>query len=374
MRIALTGGRSPLALYFAKKLSEQGHKLFMLEHFSPTFATYSSFFEEVKLIASPAKNWTLFSKQVLAYLQANAIDLLLPINEETLYYAQLQAELHKLGITFLIGELPLLETLHNKYYFINWCESIGIAVPHTEKYYGQDVDFTQNLVKPEYSRFGQAVFLDEHAFSKAPTNKAYLVQEKLAGQQICVCLMIKDSQLVSVIAHDTNLGIESYASITYVPFQHPQLDQLITRLAENLGANGFYSFDFFFTGTDFYPIECNPRLTVGAILDGDNLIAHLLGEVKPQAIRSDSYGIKLVWWWRIITRRNWRQTIRSYKQANDVLKEAFTFKTWCMLPWVLASYYVKGRQLGLNVTDFVVHDISYPPPSERKEQSDDESS
>lgn len=371
MRIALTGGRSPLALYFAKKLKELGHDIYMLEHFQPTFATYSSFFKEVKIIAAPTQQWTLFKSGVLNYLQMKKIQLLIPVNEETLYYAKIQKEIKELGVTFYIGEMPLLELLHNKYDFIEWCKTIGLTVPKTEKYQEQEVDFDYQIIKPEYSRFGQSVFLNQEDFKKYRQRTAYIVQEKIKGKQICVCLMVKACKLVSFTAYDTNLGIESYASITYRSFFHPKLEKIGIKLAENLGESGVYSFDFFYDGVNFYPIECNPRLTFGAVLDSDNLVAQFLNESVEQATceQKQSYGIKLVWFWKRMTQKKWHSTSKEYKEAKDILKESFSIKNWWFMPWVLLHYYLKGKRLGLSITDFVVHDISYGGSRSLKEKN-----
>ncbi|WP_430606289.1 hypothetical protein IGJ55_001988 [Enterococcus sp. AZ170] len=373
MRIVLTGGRSPLALFFGQKLKQMGHEMYMLEHFSPTFANYTNIFTKIEVIAPPAQQFETFRKEVLSFIERNAIDLLLPINEETLYYGLLQEEIQHRGTSFLIGEQELLNTLHNKLTFITWCEAIGLLVPKSELYVAQAVDFSKQLVKPIYSRFGQSVFFSEEAITTIDSEN-YIVQEKIEGQQICLSLMLKNGQLISACAYDTNLGIENFASITYVPFEHPKLTQIIEILSQHLSQNGFFSFDFMFDGTTFYPIECNPRLTFGAVLDNERIIAGLLNTPVKEINKriTTSYGIKLLWLGKIITQKNWRKTYPTYLKTQDVLAEAFVWQTWLMLPWVLAQYFLKAKKQKLSITDFVVQDISYQVDKNEGTEGSDE--
>ncbi|MGG5340922.1 ATP-grasp domain-containing protein [Enterococcus sp. AZ192] len=362
MRIALSGGRSPLALFFGNKLKQQGHEIFMLEHLSPTFATYSSIFTKVQVVASPVFHWETFRMEVLNFLEVTDIELFLPINEETLYYGLLQEEIRALGTTFLIGSQDLLEKLHNKLDFINWCKDIGLTAPKTELYQGHSIDFSSQLLKPVYSRFGQSVITSEIELVQKQPKAKMIVQEKIVGQQICVSLMIRESRLISYCAYDTNLGIENYASITYIPFEHATLTQIVKQLSENLGDQGIFSFDFMFDGENFFPIECNPRLTFGSILDSQRILAGLLEEngSNLSEVNQTHYGIKLLWLGKILYHREWRKTFRRYRQSRDVLAEAFDWQTWLWMPWVLMSYFIRARKRKLTITDYVVHDISYP--------------
>jgi predicted ATP-grasp superfamily ATP-dependent carboligase len=369
MRIVLTGGRSPLALFIGKKLKQQGHDIYMLEHITPTFATYSTIFTKVEIIAPPATQWETFRIDVLSFVEKYHIDLLLPVNEETLYYGGVQDEIRKRGTRFLIGSQKLLNILHHKLDFIQWCEQIGIAAPKSEVYQGQEVDFSKQLLKPIYSRFGQSVITSKDELSTNKPIEDMIVQEKIEGQQICVSLMLKEGNVISAVAYDTNLGIENFASITFRRFEHPKLTTIINTLSRNLGDNGFFSFDFMFDGENFYPIECNPRLTFGLVLDSERIINGLIAPVNKKTTKTaTSYGIKLLWLGKIVTKKDWRNTYPAYLKSKDVLKEAFEWRTWLMLPWVLGTYLFKAQKNKRSITDFVVYDISYP--SVRKDEKE----
>ncbi|MFD1899497.1 hypothetical protein GQR36_03875 [Enterococcus termitis] len=160
--------------------------------------------------------------------------------------------------------------------------------------------------------------------------------------------MLKEGNVISAVTYDTNLGIENFASITFRRFEHPKLTTIINTLSRNLGDNGFFSFDFMFDGENFYPIECNPRLTFGIVLDSERIINGLIAQGNKNTTKTaTSYGIKLLWLGKIVTKKDWRNTYPAYLKSKDVLKEAFEWRTWLMLPWVLGTYLFKAQKINV---------------------------
>ena len=199
-------------------------------------------------------------------LRLKKIDLIIPVYEETFHFSY-----HKDSIPCKIftSDIDVLDKLHDKFRFIEFCKSIGLDVPETVKI--TDVKELENppidnfIAKPVYSRFGHNVQFNPTANNfqgKISKDRPWILQEQVHGVQYCLQGICFEGKVLSVSCYGSEFTV-SKSSVLFKNNGRGDIGGIIAKVAKELNYTGFICFDVFESDDGrILPIECNPGLQV----------------------------------------------------------------------------------------------------------------
>ncbi|WP_246201623.1 ATP-grasp domain-containing protein [Budvicia diplopodorum] len=359
----LTGGRSPICLALARMWKRKGWKVSIIEHKTLTFSRFSNCVSDYHAIPSPVSHFEQFSHQLLSLLERERPDVLIPVNEDILHYGRIQSEIRALAVSFDVVEQGLLERLHGKFSNIELAAQAGIPAPVTDYFDGEVVDWQAFILKPVYSRFGNQVITDQSGL-RSRRQGDYVKQQKINGIQICTYGFARAGKLLAYACYQTNLGIENSVSLTFTPYRSRRVFEYMQRFIQTHQLTGSIGLDFLYDGDEYYFIECNPRLTHGAILLGEALPDVFMPGYAGESLlimKRQRYGLKAAWLYKIVMQRKWWKTAKIYGKSRDLVADWSDplpiLSIPLILTWTLACAVIKRKP----VLDFLTEDIIYAP-------------
>lgn len=359
--VMLTGGRSPICLALARMWKRKGWKVSIIEHKVLTFSRFSNSVSGYHLIPDPVNHFEQFSYQLLALLGRERPDMLIPVNEDILHYGRIQHEIRALAVDFEVVEQELLVHLHNKFSNIELAHQAGIPVPVTRYFNGEDIDWQAFILKPVYSRFGHRVIVDRQGFRSRHQDN-YVKQQRINGVQICTYGFARAGELRAYACYQTNLGIENSVSLMFTPYRSQRVFDYMQRFIRTHGLCGSISLDFLYDGDEYYFIECNPRLTHGAILLGESLPdAFIADDIDGKILMMgrQRYGLKAAWLYKILSDKKWRKTAKVYASSCDMVADSRDLAPILALPLIIGWLVICAIVKRQSVLDFLTEDIVY---------------
>ncbi len=286
-RILLTGGRAPATLNLARLFHAAGHTVFVAESIPRHLCRGSRAVAQNFWVPPPNRQPQQFIEALAEIAQQQQVDLLIPTCEETLFVAAGKAQLSPY-CTIFTDNITVLETLHNKYSFVQQAKQFGLPVPRTqiittpEQIYPH-LPNSNVVLKPVYSRFGTQTIILPRRAADVPNSISFhtpwVMQEFVPGQQLCTFSIAHAGRLA---AHST-YAVEytaGHSAISFKPLHHPAAFEWVQHFVAQIRFTGQIAFDFIETRRGrVVAIECNPRLTSGI---------HLFGE--PQKITQAYFG------------------------------------------------------------------------------------
>jgi predicted ATP-grasp superfamily ATP-dependent carboligase len=283
--VLLTIGRLPKALDFARSFSALGWRVVVAEPYRTHLTGASNTVAKSVQTPPPSAGKAAYLAALQAIIEAEKIDLVLPLSEETMHVAHLRDQLPKHVQLFAPPSDQLL-ALHHKALFPKRAAAHGLSVPETailgtdaaEKL-AQTHDY---VIKPVYSCSGRGVSLHgagealEKGKDFAPDEEA-VVQRQLKGQQYSSFTIAHRG---GIHAHVIYRGIVMSGSVA-VAFERVEqgaIEEWVNRFVAAEHYSGFISFDFFVDDQgQAQAIECNPRVTSGVhFIETEDLAAAIL--------------------------------------------------------------------------------------------------
>lgn len=373
--VMLSGGRSPICLALARLWKKRGWKVSIIEHKTITFCRFSNSVNHYHLLPSPVHCFEQFSTELLTLLEREKPDILIPVNEDILHYSRLQRQIRALSIKFDVVEQSLLEQLHSKFSNIQLAQQAGIPVPETEYFNDKSVDWQKYILKPVYSRFGNSVIFDRQGFERRHQG-TYVKQRRIEGIQICTYGYCREGKLLAYACYLTNFGLENAASLVFTPYRSLKVFEYMRRFVAVHQLSGSISLDFMYDGEEYYFIECNPRLTHGAILLGDRLPDVFMMDFAPRQtvmMQKQRYGLKAAWLTKIIFHKKWRKTGKIYRFSRDMIANGRDPLPFLMLPmiigWLSINALIKRKPMLDYLTEDIIYDADLYQPSAYTEKS-----
>ncbi|WP_144413081.1 ATP-grasp domain-containing protein [Pragia fontium] len=370
--VMLSGGRSPICLVLARLWKKNGWKVSIIEHKSVTFSRFSNSVSHYHLLPDPVHHFEQFSALLLELLERERPDILIPVNEDILHYGRLQQQIRALSIQFDVVAQPLLEQLHGKFSNIQLAQQAGIPAPHTEYLCDDNVDWQKYIVKPVYSRFGNQVIFDRQGLNQRHQGQ-YVKQQRINGVQICTYGFARQGKLLAYACYLTNFGLENAASLVFTPYRSQKVFEYMQRFIESHQLSGSISLDFMYDGQEYYFIECNPRLTHGAVLLGEQLPQVFMPEYIPEKIlmmEQQRYGLKTIWLAKIIGKKKWRKTGKIYRHSQDMIANWRDPWPFLLMPfilgWLTLCALIKRQPLIDYLTEDIIYDADSYQSSARK--------
>lgn len=279
MNVLLTLGRLAKGLELARCLSRAGHKVIIADPFRWHLAKPSRHVAKSYKVTAPVEDLEQYLEDLLAIIDADSIDLVIPVSEEALFASRIGPLLP--DRTALFGPtFARMAKLHDKLGFARLCHAMGLPAPET---YAADSAEAVHLatrsdyvIKPIHGCSGIGLRLKQKGDPLTGTDirAGNLIQQRLYGRQISSFSIVRDGQVQVTALYEGDL----YLGTVSVRFRRVDgLDQVRDWIKAFVAAedySGFISFDFFVTddGTPF-AIECNPRLTSGIHLLNQRTVA-----------------------------------------------------------------------------------------------------
>jgi hypothetical protein len=327
----ITGARVPAALHLARLLNDAGQRVLLADSMAHPMAARSAACARYVQLPSPRFDMAAYRGALQRVLHEEAVDLVIPINEEVFYLGQVWADTD-MPCPLYAPHMDQLRETHNKYTFVMRAAAMGHDVPDTHLLQSSDdLDamraFAGDLVfKPVWSRFASQVLIrpDATKLDKInPTPAApWVAQAYVAGEEICTYALASHGKLTALAKYTIPYRAGDGAGIYLVPVTDGAVREFVTRFVAETNWNGQISFDFIRTSDgSALPLECNPRATSGIhfFRDGHAFLAGLSGrEILPDVTTPQT--LPLAMWIFALSLGNFGQFCADLRQAGNVLK------------------------------------------------------
>lgn len=277
-KILLTGGRAPATLYLARLLYRQGYDVYVADSIPFYLAKYSNKIKKSFVLPSPHQK-DEYIASLSDILKKYEIDILLPTCEEVFFIAQYQNKIPKTTEIF-IDSFEKLILLHNKYDFLRFAENLKIKTPNSVLVRNpSEVDFylkespdKKFVLKPIYSRFScETQFIQYGKKYQFSIDRLYVLQEYLNGKEYCCYAIANHGKILAYSDYESAFTAGHGTTIAFKRCENECIHQIVSKIVDALSFHGQIGLDIIQTSpTNYYVIECNPRLTSGIqLLDGD---------------------------------------------------------------------------------------------------------
>jgi predicted ATP-grasp superfamily ATP-dependent carboligase len=269
--VLLTIGRLPKALDFARSFAASGWRVVVAEPYRTHLTGASNTVAKSVQTPPPSAGKAAYLAALQAIIEAEKIDLVLPLSEETMHVAHLRDHLPKHVQLFAPPSEQLL-ALHHKAQFPKRAAAHGLSVPETailgtdaaEKL-AQTHDY---VIKPVYSCSGRGVSLHgagealEKGKDFAPNEEA-VVQRQLKGRQYS-SFAIASNGAVQIHVVYRGIVMSGSVAVAFERVEQGAIEEWVNRFVAAERYSGFISFDFFVDDQgQAQAIECNPRVISG---------------------------------------------------------------------------------------------------------------
>jgi hypothetical protein len=331
--VLLTGSRAPATLDLARRFADEGWFVVVADS-QPALASSSRAVGAAYRVPSARFRPFAFADAVAGIVRRHAVDLVVPTCEEIFWLAGAVAQggmpaaadagapdgapgavghpgYADLAARVFAPPLETLRTLHDKARFGALLDELGIARPRTEvvasritwrrRERARRADPSEALVvKPAYSRFGSRTHfvaageplpgLEGHRVTR---DEPWLVQERLAGDELCTYAVAVRGRLTAFVAYrpvwraGTGAGV-CFERIDSGSTVFAEARRIAETIAHATALTGQFGLDLIDEGDDVGSVagpgrlnvlECNPRATSGIHLfaKGDGLASAFAG-------------------------------------------------------------------------------------------------
>ncbi len=384
-RILLTGGRSFVALDLARHFARLGHAIVVAESVPVHLCRYSRSVQKSYLVPQPNSQTEAYLDALLAIVQDEQIDLLIPTCEEIFFIAGGLERLH-LYCEVFTEPLARMRRLHNKWDFNQRALQYGLRVPETRLLTSQQdlqLFIARNqrpfVLKPVFSRFATKVLMVEVAEQASrplqnltiSEDYPWVAQEKITGKAFCSYSLARSGKLVAHALYAENFTSGQGTCIDFTLAEHPEIDRWVERFVELEQFTGQIAFDFIVTDAgEVFPLECNPRATSGIhlfrhndqfpelFLRNDNHNQPVLKpEASTQAMIAPAmlvYGLPAIHSWKRL-----KEWLRVWLQAKDVIFDLHDRKPFLCQLFILWYNWQGSHASGLSLQAFSTRDIEW---------------
>lgn len=265
--VLLTLGRLPKALAIVRACRAAGCRVLIADPFRWHLCKPSRDVDKSFRVTPPNDSLSQYLEDLLAIIDRESVDLVIPISEEALHVAQLADRLPE-SVSLWAAPLAQLAQLHHKRDFIALASRRGLAVPET---FTADEPAAQELAghsdyveKPVHSCSGIGLRFAKAGDPLQATTDEGLVQEHLDGDLISSLSVVSQGREVASVFYRGRV----FAGTVAICFERvddvSSANEWVSDFIAGSDYNGFLAFDFIVDKTgQARAIECNPRATSG---------------------------------------------------------------------------------------------------------------
>lgn len=365
--VLLTLGRLPPAIDLARAFHSEGWRVIVADPFWLNMARTSNTVDRTHAVTAPAIDPEQFLKDLQTLINRYAVDLVVPVSEETPWVAQLKS---RISTAIFCGAQEQVLQLHSKFDFIETAAQLGLRTPATKRCSDEAAQtLTRNgyVLKPEFSCSGRGVSLHEAGHPLQQDDSNILIQQRIQGREISACALISQGRCVAVSSYES-LVRHGSVGVCFERIQHDGIEAWVSKLAIELNYTGMLSFDFIIDEEDqAWAIECNPRATSGLhFLRSEVILAAATGVEKAFANRYRDEGrLQEFWshwthWFSVIGDGKKRKRVgRLLRQARDITwdpKDPLVFLLATFSTWPIIWRAIKART---NFAEVLALDIEW---------------
>jgi predicted ATP-grasp superfamily ATP-dependent carboligase len=291
--VLITLGRLPKALDLARSFKALGFRVIVAEPFRWHLVGVSSAVAKRYRITAPNVNRGKFLDDLIAIINRENVDLVVPVSEEIMHVAFLRERLPK-GVAMYAMAPDVLLSLHSKHKFIERCRVHSVSAPETyligderAKTLAQNGDY---IVKPVFSCSGRGVVYRHQGDSlpKYESREAMIVQRWVKGDVLSTFSIAHEGRtLVTVVYRGVVMSgtvAVCFERVTSGDARHDAVVQWVNAFVTAEKFSGFISFDLVIDASGkAHGIECNPRATSGLHFVDPRDLAQSVIEPKVQA-------------------------------------------------------------------------------------------
>lgn len=268
--VLLTIGRLPKALDFARSFKAAGWRVLVAEPFKSHLTGASKCVDQCIQVPPPSKGKEAYLTALLRVIEDEAVDLVLPLSEETMHVAHLAGRLPA-RTRLYAPPVDRLLALHDKARFPGRARDYGLNVPETALIESPEAQAIAEghdfVIKPIFSCSGRAVSLHAAGTSligiAATLTEPAVVQIQLKGKQYSTFAFAEAGEVLVNVIYQGAVMTGSVA-VAFQRVDLPAIQEWVATFVKRENHTGFISFDFFVDEAGkAWAIECNPRVTSG---------------------------------------------------------------------------------------------------------------
>ncbi|MFK8042278.1 ATP-grasp domain-containing protein, partial [Congregibacter sp.] len=329
--VLLTLGRLPKALAIARACRAAGCRVLVADPFRWHVCKPSRDVARSFRVTAPNDSLSCYLADLLAIVEQESVDLVIPVSEEALHVAKLSDQLPD-GVRLWAAPLKQLAELHHKRDFIALAARKGLEVPETftaDEPGALALSLNNDYVeKPVHSCSGIGLRFAKAGDALDSSSKEGLVQTHLDGDLISSLSVVSEGREVATVFYRGCV----FAGTVAICFERvddaPSAQTWVSDFLKDSNYSGFLAFDFIVDESGVArAIECNPRATSGVhFFDTHALGSALLDPESAPAIELAS-GSRFQWAYSTLTETyaaifKPREFIRRFKEmlaARDVI-------------------------------------------------------
>lgn len=377
--VLLTLGRLPKALELARSLHAAGCKVLVAEPFSLHLTRPSRAVAKSYRVTAPNDDPSAYAADLTAIIDAENVDLVVPISEEVLHVARVAAG-YRGKATFFCPPFEVLYGLHNKAAFAELAQSVGLAVAETARAGTLAADALlsggEAVIKPALgcSGAGLSFVSPDNPPDEEQLTEGMVVQRRIRGREVSTLSLAHEGNVLMSVVYE---GLV-HAGTVAVAFRRCEdcevAEAWVAKFVERTGYSGFIAFDIIIDENgEPFPIECNPRLTSGLhFFDHAYLSAALLNRqpsapmFKPVKIFQEGHTTLAIAYSHILQPKAFVQRFGKVFSTRDVLwswRDPLPFLMMTPASWpVLQRTLFGGKTLAEAATIDIEWRPDSPPP------------
>lgn len=383
-KILLSGGRAPMVLDLVRNLASLDHDVYIAETTRLHICRFSRFIKGSFVVASPRFSPKEHIKGLMNIINEHKIDLFIPTWED-IYLVAKHLDSFPKHCTVFASPFDLLHKVHNKYLFIQLLQDHHFAIPKTVLIHSidelQKVALTKYALKACYSR-GSAKVYKMEAGSPLPDirptpHSPWIAQEWIDGKSYCSFSICQKGKVHAHVTYPTEIVLqrknkEAHAvegnCLTFRSISHPAIYRWVETFVSKTSFTGQIGFDFIERedGT-IYAIECNPRMTHGAILfspqdridlalfnENETVITPFSSKGKQIAIGMILYGFRAAW-----QKNEWSLFLRKLFTCRDIIFSSKDLRPFLSYPILLSKYLIDSKRYKTSIPAAFTYDLDF---------------
>ncbi|MDS1114203.1 ATP-grasp domain-containing protein [Gordonia westfalica] len=376
--VLITFGRSFLSLELARLMAAGGHRVTTVDSIPVAISRFSNGVSGFHRVPPPKFEPLEYCRALARIVEENDVDMVIPVHEETDIIAML-AELFPPRCRLFLSDFDIENRLHHKYEFQELLVELGIPTRKFARVAGPEdagsLDFDKPFaLKRSYSRGSQKVHKvqpgDPLTWLEHDEQNPWVAQEWISGDKYCTYSVCHEGRIYAHATYPVDYAIDGSSCLNFRSVDHPRIQAWVADIVERVNFTGQIGFDFIEDGPDkdLFCIECNPRATSGIMMfsPGDGVDRAFLGTSDPDTEiiapapdvdRMIGLGMML-YGWRAPSRngRSFRQFVRDFRGASDVITRPGDQKPAMMLPFAYAGILRSCVKYRVGLAEGFMHD------------------
>lgn len=369
--VLLTLGRLPVVLDIARSFCETGWRVLVAEPTRMHLARMSNAVGKCYRVRAPVDDPAGYLDDLLKVIDAERVDLVVPVSEESVHVAGLGPRLGERTMLFC-GSRQQLLSLHDKYRFNRLAAERGLPVPATALAGDPGADAIaaggRFVTKPRFSSSGRQVGIHE-AGADIDARTGSLVQAWIPGDELSFFGIVHDGDIVAGLTYRGTVTDGSVAVCFERVTETAPVHSWCARFLAEQRYTGMIGFDFIVADDgSVMALECNPRATSGLHYLSRRALAPLILGEKPanDVFRAEthlveSYSCFTTVFGALPSLRAAGTRLRALRRARDV--SYLRSDPWPFLLMMVNTYRLIALALlrGYSFAQAAVLDIEWRP-------------